>query len=73
MEGDNRGNELLFVFSEQRIVHLQFVLGERKRWKRSRIRDVCRLLRVPLDSITEDNSILNDDEQEKSVLSLLGV
>lgn len=24
-------------------------------------------------SITEDNSILNDDEQEKSVLSLLGV
>ena len=28
---------------------------------------------VPLDSITEENSILNDDEQEKSVLSLLGV
>ena len=28
---------------------------------------------VALDSITEENSILNDDEQEKSVLSVLGV
>lgn len=28
---------------------------------------------VPLDSITEENSILNDDEQEKSVLWVLGV
>ena len=28
---------------------------------------------VPLDSLTEETSILNDDEQEKSVLSVLGV
>ena len=28
---------------------------------------------VPLDSITEETSILNDDEQEKSVLLVLGV
>ena len=28
---------------------------------------------VPLDSITEENSILNDDEQEKSVLWMSGV